>query len=125
MLGYYGRDNYGGLSQHSATAHLDSDCRRRYDCVDGRGMQYTFDFRVSIARRNNARICLQPEFSMMAFVCAMLSNVLFATRGVLSKPLMKTMSGSDLFAVNTFFAFIIMAPVTFALEGGVIVDGLS
>ena len=60
---------------------------------------------------------------MMAFACAMLSNVLFATRGVLSKPLMKSMSGSDLFAINTFFAFLIMAPVTFYLEGAVIVDG--
>ena len=61
---------------------------------------------------------------MMAFVCAMLSNVLFATRGVLSKPLMKTMSGSDLFAINTFIAFVIMAPVTIAMEGGVVIDGL-
>ena len=65
----------------------------------------------------------QPEFSMMAFVCAMLSNVLFATRGVLSKPLMKTISGSDLFAINTFIAFAIMAPVTIYMEGGVIVQG--
>ncbi len=60
---------------------------------------------------------------MMAFVCAMLSNVLFATRGVLSKPLMKTISGSDLFAINTFLAFLIMAPITIALEGAVIVKG--
>lgn len=60
---------------------------------------------------------------MMAFVCAMLSNVLFATRGVLSKPLMKTISGSDLFAINTFIAFAIMAPVTIYMEGGVIVQG--
>jgi hypothetical protein len=60
----------------------------------------------------------------MAFACAMLSNVLFATRGVLSKPLMKTISGSDLFAINTFIAFVIMAPLTFALEGGIIVEGI-
>eukprot|EP00292_Cryptomonas_paramecium_P011053 CAMPEP_0113682132 /NCGR_PEP_ID=MMETSP0038_2-20120614/12451_1 /TAXON_ID=2898 /ORGANISM="Cryptomonas paramecium" /LENGTH=329 /DNA_ID=CAMNT_0000601083 /DNA_START=75 /DNA_END=1064 /DNA_ORIENTATION=+ /assembly_acc=CAM_ASM_000170 len=60
----------------------------------------------------------EPEFSMMAFACAMLSNVLFATRGVLSKPMMKKISGGDLFAINTFFAFAIMAPVTLYMEGG-------
>ena len=27
------------------------------------------------------------------------------------------MSGSDLFAINTVFAFLLMAPVTFVMEG--------
>jgi len=61
----------------------------------------------------------EPEFSMLAFSCAMLSNVLFAARGTFAKIVMKEakMSGSDLFAINTVFAFLLMAPVTFVMEG--------
>lgn len=61
----------------------------------------------------------EPEFSMMAFGCAMLSNFLFAARGTYAKIVMKEykMSGSDLFAINTVFAFLLMAPVTFIMEG--------
>jgi len=69
----------------------------------------------------------EPEFSMLAFGCAMLSNVLFAARGTFAKIVMKEakMSGSDLFAINTVFAFLLMAPVTFAMEGKDLMAGFN
>jgi len=69
----------------------------------------------------------EPEFSMLAFGCAMLSNFLFAARGTYAKIVMKEnkMSGSDLFAINTVFAFILMAPVTFVMEGSVVSAGFN
>ena len=69
----------------------------------------------------------EPEFSMLAFGCAMLSNVLFAARGTYAKIVMKEnkMSGSDLFAINTVFAFLLMAPVTFVMEGKDVMAGFD
>jgi solute carrier family 35 protein E1 len=65
----------------------------------------------------------EPEFSMVAFTMAMVSNVLFAARGTLAKIIMsggsgsKKMTGADTFALNTIFALIIMTPVAFVMEG--------
>lgn len=33
------------------------------------------------------------------------------------------LGGADVFALNTFFAFVIMAPVAFVMEGAIIKDG--
>ena len=57
----------------------------------------------------------------------MLSNFLFAARGTYAKIVMKEnkMSGSDLFAINTIFAFLLMAPITFVMEGHGLSAGLS
>jgi len=69
----------------------------------------------------------EPEFSALAFGCAMLSNFLFAARGTYAKIVMKEakMSGSDLFAINTVFAFMLMAPVTFVMEGKDLMEGFN
>jgi solute carrier family 35 protein E1 len=70
----------------------------------------------------------EPEFSMLAFGCAMLSNFLFAARGVLGKIIMSggsKMSGADTFAINTLFAMAIMAPVTYYMEGAIVMDGFN
>jgi solute carrier family 35, member E1 len=73
----------------------------------------------------------EPEFSALAFGCAMLSNFLFGGRATFAKALMKSdknpsgMSGSDLFAMNTVFAFLLMAPITFVLEGKAIKAGFD
>eukprot|EP00960_Hanusia_phi_P077402 768689-Hanusia_phi.AAC.5 len=69
-----------------------------------------------------------PEFSMFAFGCAMLSNFLFAARGTYAKICMEKgpkLSGADLFAVNTIFAFVLMAPITFVMEGQNAISGFE
>jgi len=85
----------------------------------------------------------EPEFSMLAFCCAMLSNFLFAARGTFAKIVMTKgdkenkelknqgkkpvylYSGSDLFAVNTIFAFLLMAPITLVMEGKELSAGMA
>jgi len=69
----------------------------------------------------------EPEFSALAFGCAMLSNFLFAGRAQYAKGVMKEsgMSGSDLFAMNTVFAFLLMAPVTLVMEGKQLREGFD
>ncbi|EKX42361.1 hypothetical protein GUITHDRAFT_111637 [Guillardia theta CCMP2712] len=70
----------------------------------------------------------EPEFSMFAFGCAMLSNFLFAARGTYAKICMEKgpkMSGADLFAMNTIFAFVLMAPITFVMEGQSAITGFE
>lgn len=68
----------------------------------------------------------EPEFSMLAFGMAMSSNFLFAARGALGKNMMsgapgqKKLSGADVFALNTIFAFLIMTPVAIYMEGSLI-----
>jgi hypothetical protein len=74
--------------------------------------------------------CAQPEFSMLAFGMAMSSNFLFAARGALGKNMMsgapgqKKLSGADVFALNTIFAFLIMTPVAIYMEGSLIQVGV-
>jgi len=66
---------------------------------------------------------------MLAFGMAMSSNFLFAARGALGKNMMsgapgqKKLSGADVFALNTVFAFLIMTPVAIYMEGSVIQVG--
>ena len=66
---------------------------------------------------------------MLAFGMAMSSNFLFAARGALGKNMMsgapgqKKLSGADVFALNTVFAFLIMTPVAIYMEGSVIKVG--
>ncbi|KAJ1485347.1 hypothetical protein T484DRAFT_1793692 [Baffinella frigidus] len=70
----------------------------------------------------------EPEFSNFAFATAMLSNFLFAARGVLGKKIMDgsvKISGADTFAINTLFAMVIMAPVTYYMEGATVQAGFN
>ena len=53
----------------------------------------------------------EPEFSMLAFSCAMLSNVLFAARGTFAKIVMKEVS---FFLSFSFFLSLFAARGTLA-----------
>merc|ERR1719163_2284321 len=63
------------------------------------------------------------SFSYKSLYCALLSNVAFASRAVLSKltmnePVGENMTPANLYGVLTILAFIMTAPVAFAFEGG-------
>merc|ERR1711957_606809 len=68
--------------------------------------------------------CLKERsFSWLAFWCAMLSNVAFALRAVMSKTAMtnyvgENMTSANIFAVVTWAAFVISIPVALILEKG-------
>lgn len=63
------------------------------------------------------------SFTYKSLFCALLSNVAFASRAVLSKltmnePVGENMTPANLYGVLTILAFIMTAPVAFAFEGG-------
>jgi len=71
------------------------------------------------------------SFTWGCFICAMISNTLYATRGVLSKASMdmadpgENMSAENTFAVVTLIAFAFCLPAALILEGAKIPAGLA
>jgi solute carrier family 35 protein E1 len=71
------------------------------------------------------------SFNMGCFLCAMLSNLVYATRGVLSKASMESkdpgenMTAENTFALVTLMSFIFCLPAALILEGAKIPAGLA
>jgi len=65
------------------------------------------------------------SFSYKSLICALISNVAFASRAVLSKltmnePVGKNMDAANLYGVLTMMAFALTIPVAFYFEGGAV-----
>lgn len=65
------------------------------------------------------------SFSYKSLFCALLSNVAFASRAVLSKltmqePVGKNMNAANLYGILTMMAFALTLPVAFYFEGGIV-----
>ena len=63
------------------------------------------------------------SFTYKSLICALISNVAFASRAVLSKltmnePVGKNMDAANLYGILTIMAFILTFPVAFYMEGG-------
>jgi len=71
------------------------------------------------------------SFSWGCFICAMISNAVYATRGVLSKASMESsdpgenMTAENTFAVVTLISFVFCIPLALILEGSKISAGLA
>lgn len=71
------------------------------------------------------------SFTWGCFACAMISNLVYATRGVLSKASMEmadpgeNMSAENTFSVVTIIAFLFCIPFALILEGSKIPAGLA
>jgi len=65
------------------------------------------------------------SFSYKSLYCALISNVAFASRAVLSKltmnePVGKNMDAANLYGILTMMAFVLTLPVAFYMEGGIL-----
>ena len=65
------------------------------------------------------------SFTYKSLYCALISNVAFASRAVLSKltmdtPVGKNMDAANLYGILTMMAFVLTLPVAFYMEGGIL-----
>jgi len=76
-----------------------------------------------------AGVCIaslkELSFSYKSLICALISNVAFASRAVLSKltmnePVGKNMDAANLYGILTMMAFVLTLPVAFYMEGGIL-----